>query len=214
MNKLLWKVCGMRDSNNIRALLEESPDFMGFIFFEKSPRNASNKLDRQLLLNFPARTKKVGVFVNESVENILQKVNDYQLDYVQLHGDESPEFCQKLKQQQLKLFKAFGVNEEFDFATLQPYQEAIDYFLFDTKGKNYGGNGIPFDWKKLEEYPLDKPFLLSGGIDLENIREVNHIPSSRLAGIDVNSKFELTPGYKNIDLIKKLKSELSNDKSA
>lgn len=201
------KVCGMRDSQNIRELLKLQPDYMGFIFFEKSPRNVGNDLDAQLLLSFPKTTQKVGVFVNEPLDSLRATVRKYKLDYVQLHGDESVEYVGELYADGIKVIKVFSVgNEAFDFSLLKPYKSFVDFFLFDTKGKERGGNGVTFDWKVLEAYDQSVPFLLSGGIDLENIAKLDELKGMNLHAIDVNSKFELEPGLKDIERVRELKS--------
>ena len=207
MNGLRLKVCGMRDSQNIRELLKLQPDYMGFIFFEKSPRNVGNDLDAQLLLSFPDTTQKVGVFVNKPLDSLRAIVRKYKLDYVQLHGDESVEYVGELYADGIKVIKVFSVgNEAFDFNQLKPYKSFVDFFLFDTKGKERGGNGITFDWKVLEAYDQSVPFLLSGGIDLENIEKLDELKGMNLHAIDVNSKFELEPGLKDVERVRELKS--------
>lgn len=207
---LRLKVCGMRDSENIQQLLQLAPDFMGFIFYEKSPRNAENRLDRDLLLQFPAAVKKVGVFVNASEGFIIEKCAAFGLDYVQLHGHESPLFCQSLVEKGLHIIKAFSVDSHFDFSVLKGYEPFCDFFLFDTKGKNPGGNGEKFDWNILKNSLLQKPFFLSGGLETEDLPEVMALQTTLplLYALDINSKFEISPGLKDILKIKRLKEVL------
>src|SRR5690349_16711265 len=131
------KICGMKSPENINEIASLQPHFMGFIFYKKSPRNLENNIP-----NLPNSIKKIGVFVNASLEEIQEKVKQYELDFVQLHGDESPEFCHLLQQNKLKVIKAFSIDNQFHFNTLNNYNNYCDYFLFDTKGTNYGGNGI------------------------------------------------------------------------
>ena len=200
------KVCGMRQSENIQQLLELEPDFMGFIFFERSRRFAPH-LDKELLSNFPESVKKVGVFVNSPIEELKDKVKEYRLDYVQLHGDESDEYVGELFAIGIKVIKVFSVGEEFDFDQLKPYKGLVEFFLFDTKGKERGGNGEVFNWEVLNDYPYDVPYFLSGGIDLENINDMSSLKVQPYA-IDVNSKFELEPGLKDIEQVKMLKEIL------
>jgi phosphoribosylanthranilate isomerase len=198
------KVCGMRESENIKALVALKPDFMGFIFYPKSPRFTGEMLDQELLLSFPTEIKKTGVFVNAETSFILEQVNKYDLQYVQLHGHETPHISKALKESGVGVIKAFSVDKDFDFNTLDQYEETTDYFLFDTKGEGYGGHGVSFDWKILEKYKLDTPFLLAGGINIDNVDHLGMLKDKPLAGIDVNSRFEISPGLKNIALLKQL----------
>lgn len=199
----LIKVCGMRDSANIQDLIALKPDFIGFIFYEKSKRYAANHLDINILNQIPASTKKVGVFVNESIEILEQIATKYSLDYVQLHGEESVEYCKILKAKAIKIIKAFSVDEQFDFEEVKQYNGVADLFLFDTKTPLKGGSGQTFDWSILENYHGSTPFLLAGGIDENNFEKAINIKHKSLLGIDLNSKFEIEPGLKNIDLLKK-----------
>lgn len=193
------KVCGMRESINIQELLELELDYMGFIFFQKSKRNAEGLLDEKLLESFPSTTKKVGVFVNSTKEFILEQHNKYNFQCLQLHGNESPEFCASFPE--LEIIKAFGVDDDFDFQKLDPYKNVVDYFLFDTKTPLHGGSGLVFNWQKLKEYDQSKPFFLSGGLSAKNIKEVLQYQDMNIHAVDVNSKFEIEPGLKNIELL-------------
>jgi phosphoribosylanthranilate isomerase len=196
------KVCGMRESANIEAVLALKPDFLGFIFSEKSPRYAGEMLDENLLKSFPKTTKKVGVFVNASLDVILKNVKKYSLDIVQLHGDETPVFCQTLRNKGVSIIKAFSIDNTFNFNRLNNYKLHCDYFLFDTKGENPGGNGVAFDWDLLKNYDNEKPFFLSGGISPNNLEKISHLPSGlNLYAIDINSRFEIEPGLKNSEEI-------------
>ncbi len=192
----------MKDDNNIKELMELQPDYMGFIFYEKSKRDVQGVLNQELLLSFPKSIKKTGVFVNASTAFILEKVETYQLDAVQLHGQESPEQAKEIKDKGLEVFKAFSVGETFDFAQLESYKGAVDYFLFDTKGKEVGGNGFTFDWTILNDYDNEVPFLLSGGLDGNNIEDVKKLSHLNIYAVDVNSKFEIEPALKDIDMLK------------
>ena len=199
------KVCGMKLKNNISEISKLSPDFMGFIFWSKSKRFFNEKSIR-----ISNKINKVGVFVNQDYDFIIDKINNFELDFVQLHGEEDYQFCKKIKTQ-CKLIKVFNIGSDFDFEILNSFESVCDYFLFDTKGNSYGGNGIKFDWKLLKKYPSKKPFLLSGGIDLKDFTEILKIKELKipLIGIDINSKFEFEPGLKNIkkveELLKKMK---------
>ena len=199
------KICGMKYPNNILEVGALLPDYMGFIFWEKSARFFNGEMP-----NLPKSIRKVGVFVNASLDEILDKIEKYDLQAIQLHGQESVEFCELLKINTPKLIdviKVFSILDIFDFRDIKPYENVCDYFLFDTKGKLPGGNGTTFDWKVLENYPSIKPFFLSGGIGLEEIEGVKEILKTNLPihAIDINSKFEIEPGLKDIERLKDLK---------
>ena len=195
------KVCGLNDVSNVTEVLQLQPHFMGFIFYDKSARNCTiaNNVVRELKLG---TTKKVGVFVNETREKLLQTVNDFGLDYVQLHGGESVAYCQELIASGLKLIKAFSIDDSFDMNDTNAFQ-FCDYLLFDTKGKNPGGNGTQFNWGILNKYKGAVPFILSGGLELKHLNSIQEISQSYplLTVLDINSKFEIKPGLKNIDLV-------------
>ena len=191
----------MKYPDNIVQVGALLPDYMGFIFWEKSARYFDGVIPQ-----LPESIKKTGVFVNETIENIVAKVEKHNLQAVQLHGKESVEFCLNLKTQlaaSVEIIKVFSVTDDFDFSVLAPFEVACDYFLFDTKGKLPGGNGTTFDWKVLEKYPSKKPFFLSGGIGLGEMDAVNEIIKTNLPvyAIDVNSKFEIEPGLKNVEAL-------------
>lgn len=202
------KVCGMRDSKNIEQLLALKPDYMGFIFYGKSPRDVEGVLDEALLNSFPDSTKKVGVFVNASDQEVKKKVAQFGLDYVQLHGDESVEYVADLFAVGIKVMKVFSIGGSFDFAQLGQYNPYVDFFLFDTKGKARGGNGEAFNWEILKQYDQKTPFFLSGGIDLNNAKALKTLKGMNIHAIDVNSKFELEAGLKDVERIKKLATSL------
>ncbi len=234
---------------NIAEVASLQPDYLGFIFHEPSSRNFEGTIPE-----LPKSIKKVGVFVNQSLEFVLEKINEYQLACVQLHGDESPEYCDALKMRHAELvsashidnqrhyekqgdevisskekdchdfykksrndklteiIKVFSIKDKFNFDALKPYENVVDYFLFDTKGKLPGGNGYTFNWDVLKDYPSTKPYFLSGGIglnELKNIKEFKKTSASKFCyAIDVNSKFETEPGLKKIDELEKFKDEL------
>lgn len=198
------KVCGMRDVENIKALSELKPDFIGFIFYDKSPRFVGNDaLDAELINSLPRDIKKVGVFVNATIDYILQNVRKYGLHYVQLHGNEMPDFCRNLKFKGVNIIKAFSIDNSFIFSQLNNYKPHVDFFLFDAKGDGYGGNGITFDWNILKKYDNGKPYFLAGGISLENIDDLENIIPKPYA-MDVNSKFEILPAIKDIEKLEEL----------
>jgi phosphoribosylanthranilate isomerase len=229
------KVCGMKYFENIQQVAELQPDYLGFIFYEKSKRNFDG-----IIPKLPTSIKKTGVFVNATIAFVVDKIQKYDLLAVQLHGDESVAYINELKCQfersrelfikanvdkklldsvrgdnSVEIIKVFGIKETFNFEILQPYEEFVDYFLFDTKGKERGGNGIPFDWKVLKKYPYKKPFFLSGGIGLEQIEEINKIRKTDLPiyALDVNSKFESKAGVKKIEALKKFKENVISNKA-
>tara|TARA_A100000171_G_C2140455_1_gene155174 strand:- start:2398 stop:3033 length:636 start_codon:yes stop_codon:yes gene_type:complete len=207
------KVCGMKYNTVEVAALQ--PDYVGFIFYEESKRNYTSE-------KIPGiqGVQKAGVFVDASIDFIVKKTTDFKLDAIQLHGDESPEFCkniktvlEKLKEPALsgvEVWKVFSIKDTFNFSRLKPYETSVDAFLFDTKGKEKGGNGYTFNWDILKEYPSKKPFILSGGIGLEEISAVKELLKTNLPvlAIDVNSKVELEPGRKNIEDLKKFIAQI------
>jgi phosphoribosylanthranilate isomerase len=203
------KICGMKYPDNILEVGSLLPDYMGFIFWEKSARYFDGQLP-----NLPQSIKKTGVFVNASQEEIGSKVTQYDLQAVQLHGHESVAFCKELKEHfgnAIEIIKVFSVDSAFDFDQLKPFETFCDYFLFDTKGKLPGGNGTTFDWKVLENYSSKKPFFLSGGIGVNEIDLVNEILKTDLPifAIDLNSKFEIEPGLKNTKLLSSFKQKIN-----
>jgi phosphoribosylanthranilate isomerase len=226
------KICGMH--HNPTEVAQLQPDYLGFIFWEPSSRYFKGAMP-----SLPKPIKKVGVFVDAAVEEVLEKVNQYGLDAVQLHGKESPEYCLELKENflsfraqsrkkkvashdavstaldltNLEIIKVFSIKDDFDFSVLKDYENVCDFFLFDTKGKLPGGNGYTFDWSILENYPSTKPFFLSGGIGLESLEKLKEFiknPASKYCyAIDVNSRFETEPGLKNIKQLKVFQESLS-----
>ena len=207
-SSFLVKVCGMRDAENICEVEALGIDLMGFIFWPKSSRYVS---ERPAYL--PTNCKRVGVFVDEDIETVKRIAEDYALDYIQLHGHESPEYCAQLKG--LKLIKAFNIATTEDFKQTEPYTGIVDYFLFDTKGKSVGGNGEKFDWSVLSAYDGNTPFLLSGGIGPDDAEVLTShfspLTSKKCAGIDLNSRFEQAPGLKDINKLKDFLNALNNE---
>lgn len=219
------KICGMK--HNPTEVAELQPDYLGFIFWVHSSRYFEGNMPV-----IPGSIKKVGVFVDAPVEEVLEKVKKHQLDVVQLHGKESAEYCHSLRHAELdsasqrdetpkqvrgdgwEIIKVFSIKDDFDFAVLKDYETVCDYFLFDTKGKLPGGNGYTFDWSVLENYPSTKPFFLSGGIGLDSIEKLKEFMDSSASeycfAVDVNSKFEIEPGLKNITSLKAFKQSLSD----
>lgn len=218
MNSPQLKICGMLHPENINAVATLQPDYLGFIFYKGSKRYAGAVLP-EILEALPENIKKTGVFVNETIAVVLSLVQKYQLNALQLHGAESPEYCLELKQQlkeikadglaNVELIKAFGLNDDFDFKVLNDYVGLVDYFLFDTQTPDHGGSGKQFDWQLLNKYTLDVPYFLSGGIGVESAELLNGIVDSRLFAIDVNSKFEIEPGLKDLAKLGEFKSKLA-----
>lgn len=202
MNDLEIKVCGITAMKQVEELALMGVDYAGFIFYEKSPRFVGKKIDSFALKQFDA-INKTGVFVNADIEFVLKTVEDYGLNFVQLHGNETPDFCARLKQL-VPVVKAFGIKNDISISNLvMPYEAAVNYFLFDTKATSYGGTGRKFDWSVLENQPIFKPYFLSGGIganDAENIKDFNKL--QKVFALDLNSRFEVEPGVKDMDLLK------------
>jgi len=195
------KVCGLRDAENIKEVLALEPDCIGLIRYERSPRYISN-LDEAGLSELVETILKTGVFVDEDAENIQQLIDEHGLNAIQLHGNESADFAAAFKNKVVVL-KAFGVGENFDFEQLKNYVGKVDFFLFDTKTVAHGGSGDTFDWSILNGYNLEVPFFLSGGLSVDNLHEIEKIKNPRFYGVDLNSRFETSPGMKDIDKLKK-----------
>ena len=200
-SELIIKVCGMREAQNISDLSRLDIDWMGMIFWPGSKRYVSSPP-----ACLPQRLKKVGVFVDASLDDIRQHVSDYQLDIIQLHGQETPAFLEALKP--LALIKAFNIADASDLEKTKAYEGIADYFLFDTKGKIVGGNGEKFDWTVLTAYEGSTPVLLSGGIGPDDALEVKKFHHPKCIGIDLNSRFEQAPALKDIQGIQAFLKEL------
>lgn len=219
VSDLKLKVCGMGSEENILEVASLKPDYIGFIFHEKSTRNFRTEIPE-----IPSGIKKTGVFVDSTLDFIIEKVKLHQFQAVQLHGEESAEFCRELKNllnknkgnSGIEIIKVFSIKDEFDFQILKEFEGEVDYFLFDTKGENKGGNGVAFNWEILKSYPSSTPFFLSGGIGIEEVENLKELmehfkkPGRQkiLYAIDVNSKFEISPSLKNIDKLKEFKLKL------
>lgn len=196
---MVIKVCGIKTQENVEFLSQANIDMIGLNFYQPSVRYISDAIDPNIFSSVPNKIKKIGVFVNESKSIILAKSLKFNLDYVQLHGDESPDFCAQIANH-FPIIKVFRVGQEFDFKSTQDYDSA-QYFLFDTHTIQFGGSGKKFDWDILRLYTYRKSFLLSGGIgpeDADHILQINH---PQFMGIDINSKFEMSPGIKDKNLV-------------
>lgn len=211
-NSPIIKVCGMRDADNIRQVDALGIDWMGFIFWPKSSRYVA-EVPRYL----PTKCKRVGVFVDASIGDVMTIAEQFQLDFIQLHGQESPSYITQLRSHfshlsPIKIIKAFNIATADDFESTKLYEDYVDYFLFDTKGKSVGGNGEKFDWSVLSAYTGKTPYLLSGGISPTDADQL-HVQCSMFhgpcVGIDLNSRFESSPGYKNVELLKAFIKELN-----
>jgi len=186
----------MKFSENIENLTRLNIDFIGFILYPKSKRYIE-----EIPFNIPSNFLKVGVFVDEKIENLISISKINKLDYVQLHGNEDAKYCRILKENSIRIIRAFSIDENFDFAKTNEFAGLAEYFIFDTKGKNPGGNGIKFDWEILSAYKAQTPFLLSGGIKPDDFVAIKNFKHQKFAGIDINSGFETEPGRKDIELI-------------
>ena len=211
--KAKLKICGMKFPENIQEIALLEPDFLGFIFYENSVRNYTENS----IGSISESIKKVGVFVNERHEKIIKTIQKYDLNIIQLHGKETESYCLELinqlnhNQLNTKIIKSFSVDDYFVFQTLNDYQ-MVDYFLFDTKGKLPGGNGTKFNWKVLDKYHLEKPYFLSGGIGLDDVKSIKEFiktPASKYCfALDVNSQFEIEAGLKNKEKLHQFKTQL------
>lgn len=201
------KVCGMRSPENIRRIETLDIDYIGFIFYQGSPRCVSGG-DESLHAIRLCTKRKVGVFVNEALDSMLEKADLYRLDVLQLHGDESPETCMALRQSGYCVIKAFSVASVEDFVQIERYADCIDYVLFDTKCAGYGGSGKRFDWSLLESYTGHAPFLLSGGLTPDSLHDICLLEHTRFAGIDLNSGFEIAPAIKDVEKLEKFIGEI------
>ena len=192
----------MRDPENISGVVEALPDYLGFIFYPKSKRFVGFEPSAEAMAVVSDSVKKVGVFVDETPEKVMETVRNWDLHVVQLHGNETPEYCRKIQDSGITVFKAFSVDELFNFEMLDAYSKVCNYFLFDTKGQIPGGTGQKFNWQLLQNYKGDVPFFLSGGIGSEDLEAIRHFGHPRWRGIDINSGFEISPALKDVEKVK------------
>ena len=202
------KICGLTEVNNISDILFLNPDYIGFIFYPASPRYIEDKLSPGDIISLKPGAKKTGVFVNSDFYEISGIYWKYYLDSVQLHGEESPELCKQLKASGMEIIKAFRVKEDFDFRSIADYIPFCRYFLFDTYTELKGGSGKKFDWRIINNYDLGHPFFLSGGISPLDAGDISGISHPSLQGVDLNSRFEDSPGIKNIAKLEKFIKQL------
>jgi len=202
------KVCGMRERDNLRELAEKvNPDFTGFIFYPNSPRyflDGTEEIPNEILSE-----NRVGVFVNAPLAEVIGLAEMFKIKNIQLHGNETPEFCKAIIDEGFTVIKAFGIVEIKDFDQMGKYVKSCHYFLFDTKTNDYGGSGKKFNWAMIDQVKIQKPFFLSGGVDLGDIEEIKNLKNQPFA-IDINSRFEINPGKKDIEKIKLFKQKLFN----
>ncbi len=193
----------MKYPENVQAVADLYPDYLGFIFYAKSKRYVLGEHQNafsDFIFNADLRVQKVGVFVNETIQNIIRIATEYDIQIVQLHGDEAPEYCEDLQLLGFQVIKAFGIDEQFDFSILDAYEDACSYFLFDTKSKEYGGTGTHFNWELLNQYKLTKPIFLSGGLEIKDIPTIQDLAKEiPIHALDFNSKLEIEPALKYIE---------------
>ena len=201
------KICGLRAPENIEEISLTNVDYVGFNFYRKSKRFVDHT--QAFRLSTFSKIPKVGVFVNARIQYLLDMVKIYGLDYVQLHGDETPEYVNEV-QKEVRVIKVFSIATDKDFERINDYKNC-EYFLFDTKSKQRGGSGVQFDWALLLNYKGDTPFFLAGGISLHDLNKIQNIKHPNLHGLDLNSKFEIEPGLKDVTLIKEFIRLLSNE---
>lgn len=207
------KVCGLRDPHNIEQISHLAIDYMGFIFYKQSPRYIGDRLSFDFVRSIPKHIQKAGVFVNEDSYSMFSAVARYDLDIVQLHGNESEMLCGELKPY-VKVVKAFGIHDAFDMKVMEPYVPYVDYFLFDTYSAAHGGSGLSFDYAVLQDYQYETPFFLSGGIDGEALQRMTKPAPKQLFALDLNSKFESEPGIKDPSRLDAFINQLNPDNYA
>jgi phosphoribosylanthranilate isomerase len=207
------KVCGITSIEQFRQLDSIDIDYVGFIFYKASSRYVADKIDPTALNYTINRVSKVGVFVNENVDVILKTIAEYSLDFVQLHGNESPDICKEIRRH-AKLIKAFRINDENEqniAAITQPYAKCCDHFLFDAGSKNaFGGTGTQFNWNVLQQLNINKPFFLSGGIDPADVKKIKDFDHPDLYAVDINSRFEISPGFKDMKRVTQFSNNLKD----
>ena len=200
-SKTRIKVCGMRQSRNISELIDLAPDFIGFIFYERSPRYAGTILTPDITSQIPAHVKKTGVFVNAPLEHIIKTCEKYNLNTVQLHGEETPQMCRDIQNKGYEVIKSFALKTTADLEQTTPFADCCDFFLFDTPTAEYGGSGKKFDWSVLHGTKIERPFFLSGGIEEADAATILDECPQKPYALDINSKFETAPGLKNIESV-------------
>jgi phosphoribosylanthranilate isomerase len=212
--RLKIKVCGMKDPGNLEEVCALAPDWVGYIFFRESPRYVGDQPDLTLFSIPAGRSTRVGVFVDQAIPAIRMIVEKGWVDYVQLHGSESPDYCKTLADEGIRVIKALDPEKNEDPRVLEGFAPVVDCFLFDKAGKGYGGTGRKFNWEVLEGYAMPVPFLLGGGIGPDDGPLLRQLDTAGLVGVDVNSRFEDSPGMKNIMVLERFMREIrKNDKN-
>jgi len=195
------KVCGMKYPDNISDIAGLQPDYLGFIFYRASSRYCEGFISPELLKTLPAGILKTGVFVDETISAVTDTISKYSLDVVQLHGNEPDYYCAAIKSAGVTVIKAFAIDEQFDFNTINPYKRHCDYFLFDTKTELYGGSGRSFDRSILCSYDNEIPFILTGGISPDDCMMISNLQGLNIHAVDINSRFETEPGRKDVAVV-------------
>lgn len=213
MKELKIKICGMKDAHNIAAVIRLNPDYMGFILYDQSPRHVTLKEAARLVKNIPSPVKKAAVLVNETIDNALGIAETGIFDILQLHGDESPDYCRRLSLQ-IPVIKAFRISKALP-GNMKEYEPFCSMFLFDSAGEKFGGTGKKYDHGILSGYDLNTEFILSGGITENDADNIKSSGLNKMAGVDLNSRFEVAPGIKNIcmlqNFIEKFRKNDDND---
>ncbi len=212
MERLKIKVCGMTEPRNVRAVCSYGPDYIGYIFYDKSARYVGDNPDPELFRHVPEGTKMTAVFVNEYYERMVELTDKYGIDVVQLHGMESPQTCSALRLRGKTVIKVFPGDQLDNHTLLQDYQGVADYFLFDTPVISYGGSGRKFDWSGLDRLVTDTEFFLSGGISIDDAQQLKALEIPGLSAVDINSRFETEPGIKDAELVGEFIKRMSNEK--
>ena len=196
------KVCGMLNAYNVTELVKLNPDYIGFIFYPGSKRFIGPVVPKEIMNSIPGSTRKTGVFVDEPILSLIENFRINNLDLVQLHGNELPEYCENLQRLGIPVIKAFSISPHFDFQSIGIYEQFCEYFLFDTASILRGGSGLKFDWEILSDYHGNTPFFLSGGIQPGDSAKIISLNHPKLIAVDLNSGFEVEPGIKDISRLK------------
>lgn len=210
IHKMIVKVCGITDSEQYLELISLGVEMIGFNFYPKSKRYLSSPFEGNYT---QSSTQNVGVFVNPSLSQVKALAASFKLDLIQLHGNESATFVSEVSQS-FRVIKVFGVDDSFEFDVTRAFEKSSEYFLFDTKTPLYGGSGIKFNWDKLNDYHGSTPFLLSGGIEPSDITELSNFSHPKFMGVDINSGFEISPGTKDIEKIRKLLKTIEHNEES
>jgi len=206
------KVCGLTDARNALQVAAAGPDFVGYVFYPASKRYVGEIPDPELFTNIPGKIRKAGVFVNENPDKVIDSGKRYGLDLIQLHGNETPGYCMAIRDSGFGIIKAFGIYPGFNFGRVIPYMQACDFFLFDTATSLHGGSGLRFDWDMLRHYDTGKPFFLSGGIGPGDLQKIIKLDHKALYAADINSRFETSPGIKDLTMVQAFIQDIKKDK--